>query len=442
MKIQIQNPNTSKPSAPPEMMKAACTGDVLMVLPDDMNVAAAARTMKQAGFSAAVSSDFRSGKTRIPDLGEDLDAVIYASLGICLIRGAAAGTAMAAMNKRSGQSGILMEPERYVRAFGIPDYLAGYPRRRGRRHRAPGRPRGRAPQPRRRRNARGLRGIAVDLGPADHRRARRVLDRRRRPPGPCSTPDSPPSTRISRAGASPPRCSPAKIRSRTCRATAPIASAPPPVPRPPPRAPRYGVACEAEIFAGKVLDDSGSGTDGDIIKGIEWAVMNKCAVISMSLGAPVYGPGHSRAFENLARRALKAGTLIVAAAGNESYRPDQVAPVAHPANCPSILSVAAVDPALQVAFFSCGGVYGDGGQVDIAAPGVDVYSSWPEALGSLHHRMPGTSMAAPHVAGVAALLAQSDASLRGRALWDALKSRSQALPLPERDVGVGLVRVS
>ena len=61
--------------------------------------------------------------------------------------------------------------------------------------------------------------------------------------------------------------------------------------------------------------------DGDILAGINWAVQNRCRVISMSLGAPV-APGQkpSTVFENMARRALAAGTLIVAAAGNESRR--------------------------------------------------------------------------------------------------------------------------
>ena len=441
MKIQIQNPNTSKTSSPPDLMNAASTGNVLMVLPDEMNIAAATRAMKQAGFSSAVSSDFRSGKTRIPDLDEDLDAVIYASLGICLIRGPAAGTAMAAMNKRSGLNGILIEPERYVRAFGIPDYLAGYrdgvadatARLADRVGALPSPADAETPAasdesqwtwglqtigvPGASWTGAGVRLAVLDTGFATQH------------------PDFKGRGVTTKVFTGEDSIEDVQGHGTHCIGTAAGSKAPA-------QGPRYGVACEAEIFAGKILDDSGSGTDGSIIKGIEWAVMNKCAVISMSLGAAVYGPGHSRAFETLARRALKAGTLIVAAAGNESYRPDQIAPVAHPANCPSILSVAAVDPALQVAFFSCGGVYGEGGQVDIAAPGVDVYSSWPEARGGLYQRMPGTSMAAPHVAGVAALLAQSDASLRGRALWDALKSRAQALPLPESDVGIGLVRVS
>src|SRR5215210_8687205 len=98
----------------------------------------------------------------------------------------------------------------------------------------------------------------------------------------------------------------------------------------------------------------------------------------MSLGARVLpGQPFSQVFEQAARRALARGTLIIAAAGNESQRPAIIAPVGHPANCPSIMAVGALDERLAVANFSCGGTDPQGGQVDIAGPGVDIYSSWP-----------------------------------------------------------------
>lgn len=203
--------------------------------------------------------------------------------------------------------------------------------------------------------------------------------------------------------------------------------------------PRYGVACRAEIFAGKVLSNAGSGADAGILAGIQWAIANGCAVVSMSLGAPV-GPGqtHSRVFETAARRALRAGTVIIAAAGNESERPGSIAPVGHPANCPSIMAVAALDSRFHVASFSCGGLNPQGGQVDIAGPGVAVRSSWPRPL--LHRTINGTSMATPHVSGVAALYAEADPEARGRALMSILVQSARRLELPARDVGAGLVQ--
>jgi subtilisin family serine protease len=203
--------------------------------------------------------------------------------------------------------------------------------------------------------------------------------------------------------------------------------------------PRYGVACEAEIFAGKVLSDQGSGFDAGILNGLNWALANGCAIVSMSLGSGVQpGQGFSQVFERVARRALRAGTVIIAAAGNDSRRPGSVAAVGHPANCPSILAVGALDRRGQVASFSNGGLNPQGGQVDIAGPGVDVRSSWPQP--ALHNTISGTSMATPHVAGIAALWAEVDANFRGRELMSILAQNAQRLALPARDVGVGLVQ--
>jgi subtilisin family serine protease len=207
----------------------------------------------------------------------------------------------------------------------------------------------------------------------------------------------------------------------------------------PPAPPRYGIAYGAHIFAGKVLSNQGSGADGGIVAGINWAIANRCRIISMSLGAPVeVGAPHSRVWETLARRALARGTLIVAAAGNESERPGYIAPVGHPANCPSIMAVAAVDVALGIAPFSCGDRNGGGGQVDIAGPGVNVYSTWPIPV--RYRRISGTSMATPHVAGIAALHAQLNPGASASDLWRFLVQTARRLPLPASDVGAGLVQ--
>jgi subtilisin family serine protease len=201
---------------------------------------------------------------------------------------------------------------------------------------------------------------------------------------------------------------------------------------------RYGIAYGAQLFIGKVLSNAGSGPDGGIIAGINWAVTNNCQVISMSLGSPVApGEAFSPIYENLARRALAAGTLIIAAAGNESHRPAEIEPVGRPANSPSVLAVGAVDSALRIATFSNGGINPNGGGVDLAGPGVAVYSSWP--MPTRTRIISGTSMATPHVAGIAGLWAQAR-SLTGGALWQALTSSALRVPLQSRDVGSGLVQ--
>src|SRR5215475_1420729 len=204
----------------------------------------------------------------------------------------------------------------------------------------------------------------------------------------------------------------------------------------PANGPRYGIAYEAEIYAGKVLGDDGAGTDRSVIAGMDWALDQGCQIISMSLGAATQvGDQPNADFEQIGQACLDGGTVVIAAAGNESRRPGHIAPVGSPANALTIMAVAALDPALAVASFSCGGV-NPGQDVDIAAPGVGVLSSLP---GNRYGRLSGTSMATPHVSGVAALIAQSDVKYRGRALWDRLLELTGPLPHSARDVGKGLL---
>lgn len=202
---------------------------------------------------------------------------------------------------------------------------------------------------------------------------------------------------------------------------------------------RYGVAKDANLFVGKVLSNQGSGFDAGILAGIEWALLNKCKVISMSLGSEVEeGETFSPAYERVARVALQKGCVIVAAAGNESERQyGVIKPVGHPANCPSIMSVAALDNDLRVAYFSCGGINLNGGQVDIAAPGVDIYSSWK---GKKYITISGTSMATPFVAGIAALLWERYPKATAAEIWMKLVQQARRLNLPSTDVGTGLAQ--
>jgi subtilisin family serine protease len=202
--------------------------------------------------------------------------------------------------------------------------------------------------------------------------------------------------------------------------------------------PRYGVAPGAELHIGKVLNNQGAGRERDIFAGMLWAIGAGVEVISMSLGRAVReGEAPSPDYERIGRMALDRGSLIVAAAGNDSSRRyGHIAPVGAPANSPSILAVAALDQRLGVAEFSSGGLNPAGGEVDLAASGVGIFSAFPQP--ETYKTLRGTSMACPHVAGLAALLAESDPVLRGQALWDRLLATARKLRLPRRDVGAGL----
>lgn len=189
-----------------------------------------------------------------------------------------------------------------------------------------------------------------------------------------------------------------------------------------------------------MLSNQGSGTTTGIIAGMQWAIANGCQVISMSLGRTIRldEKGFNPAYEQVAQVGLQRGTLTIAAAGNDSARPSRIHPVGEPANSPSILAVGALDESLLPASFSCGGLFLPHGAVNIAGPGVNIHSSFPRPI--LYRRLNGTSMATPHVAGIAALWAETNGLFRGVALGRQLLHSARRLPLPPRDVGAGLVQ--
>jgi subtilisin family serine protease len=154
-----------------------------------------------------------------------------------------------------------------------------------------------------------------------------------------------------------------------------------------------GVAPLASIYALKVLDAEGSGYFGDIIAALDWAVAEGMQVANLSLGS-AKDPG--TAVETAFANAEAAGLLIVAAAGNSGNAGGGGNKVEYPARYASVIAVAATDASdLRASFSSTGET------VELAAPGVGVNSTLP---GGTYDTKSGTSMAAPHVAGTAALV--------------------------------------
>jgi len=213
---------------------------------------------------------------------------------------------------------------------------------------------------------------------------------------------------------------------------------------------RYGVAPGSRLYVGKILDDAGEGSDGLALAGIEWALEKGCQVINMSFGAPVQrGEGYSAIFEEVAQTAMANHCLLIAATGNESDRAEGlIAPINHPANCPSIMAVGALTESLKIANYSCGRTAAvkskpgsrrgnpPSGEVNIAAPGDNILSAW---IGGEHETESGTSMATPFVAGIAALLWEQYPDASAREIWDKLIGRAQPIGLAASEAGAGLV---
>jgi subtilisin family serine protease len=159
-----------------------------------------------------------------------------------------------------------------------------------------------------------------------------------------------------------------------------------------------GVAPEAYLYGVKVLDRRGSGYVSDVILGIQWSIEDEMDVISMSLGTS----SDVQSLHDACDAAYAAGIVVVAAAGN-SGDTDPDDDVIYPAKYSSVIAVAATDDTNTRASWS-----GDGPEVELAAPGVAIYSTWK---GGEYDTKSGTSMAAPHVAGTAALVLAANPGL-------------------------------
>ncbi|MEU9390495.1 S8 family peptidase [Streptomyces sp. NPDC048324] len=187
---------------------------------------------------------------------------------------------------------------------------------------------------------------------------------------------------------------------------------------------RYkGVAPGAAILNAKVLDDSGEGSDSSVIAGLEWAAGQGAKVANLSLGQ-ADTPGEDPVEAAVNALSKSTGMLTVAAAGNEG--PD-AGTVDSPGAAESALTVGAVDGEDRLADFSSTGPTADNAlKPDLTAPGVDIVSAKaahghmgdPAADGYVS--MSGTSMATPHVAGAAAILAQRHPDWTGARIKQAL----------------------
>ncbi|MEU2249235.1 S8 family serine peptidase [Streptomyces sp. NPDC019224] len=192
-----------------------------------------------------------------------------------------------------------------------------------------------------------------------------------------------------------------------------------------------GVAPGAGLLVGKVLDNSGNGDESTVIAGMEWAVAQGADIVSMSLGAPTE-VGSDMLSEAVDALSESSGALFVISSGNTG--PGR-STVASPGTARTALTVGAVDGQDRLAGFSGRGPTVSGAlKPEITAPGVGIVAAKAAGthigkdVGEYYTSLDGTSMAAPHVAGAAALLAQQHPGWEAARLKDALVSAAKTGP--------------
>jgi subtilisin family serine protease len=186
-----------------------------------------------------------------------------------------------------------------------------------------------------------------------------------------------------------------------------------------------GVAPEAYLYAVKVLNNQGSGYLSDVILGIEWSVTNGMQVVSMSLGTSTY----SQSLKDACNNAYNAGLVLVAAAGNSGDGNPATDEYSYPAAYDSVIAVGATDKFDTAPSWSNSGPY-----LELAAPGVSIYSTLPtyrvtltRTYGYSYGTLSGTSMSCPHVAGTVALVIASDPTLTNEAVRTRLQKTADDL---------------
>ncbi|MFE7439657.1 S8 family serine peptidase [Streptomyces chartreusis] len=210
-----------------------------------------------------------------------------------------------------------------------------------------------------------------------------------------------------------------------------------------------GVAPAADLLVGKVLGDDGYGTESQVIAGMEWAAGTGAKVVNMSLGSDSPSDGTDPMSLALNELTERTGTLFVVAAGNNGIHGRNT--VGSPGVADAALTVGAVDRTGALASFSSRGprIGDDAVKPDLTAPGVGIVAAraagttMGDAVDTQHVSASGTSMATPHVAGAAALLAQRHPDWSAAQLKDALVSTARTATGPEvTEQGGGLVDVA
>ena len=190
-----------------------------------------------------------------------------------------------------------------------------------------------------------------------------------------------------------------------------------------------GQAPDAKLYAVKILDKQGSGTTEDLAEGLNWAIQQNVDIINMSISFPEASP----AVEQMLQSAHSKGILMIASAGNHGTADAAADTVEYPARSSEVMGIITVDSQLERADFSA-----SGSEADVAAPGVSIIST---ANNGKYELRDGTSVSAPFVTGLAAVLKEAYPNSTNEQIRQAISSNAVDLGAPGKDnlYGYGLI---
>jgi subtilisin family serine protease len=201
-----------------------------------------------------------------------------------------------------------------------------------------------------------------------------------------------------------------------------------------------GVAPDANLYAVKAMDSTGSGTTATILSGVEWAINNHIDILNMSITTEK----DDAALKKIIDRAYSEGLLIVAAAGNNGTSNGDADSILFPARYPNVIAVGAINDQDKRVSLSA-----TGPALEIMAPGYNIYSTVPKISDSFdgirdgYSYMTGTSMAAPYISGLLALYKEQYSLFTNVQIRELLTSNAKDLGVAGRDekYGFGLAQI-
>ncbi|MCY9657616.1 S8 family peptidase [Paenibacillus chondroitinus] len=185
-----------------------------------------------------------------------------------------------------------------------------------------------------------------------------------------------------------------------------------------------GAAPDSQLFAIKVLDSKGDGYVSDVVSGIDWSIKSNMNIVNLSLTTTT----DSKTLKKAVKEAYRKGVLLISAAGNIGFNEGDT--ITYPAAYKEVIAVGAINSRNERTFYSSSGK-----DLELMAPGASIYSTSPNDQYSMNL---GTSMASPHVTGVAAQIWEATPHLKNKDIREILDNTATKMG-EKASYGYGLI---